>query len=152
STTDVLVGVKAEIGEPNLKRPNQGRIEFFVDCSSNASPEFNGRGGEDLAADLSRALGRAYNNRSAIDLSSLSILSGQQCWVIYIDALVLECGSGNLHDALSLAVKAALHNTSIPNVSVTTDGGDVELEISDDPYDCRRLNVHNTPIIVTLSK
>ncbi|XP_031560495.1 exosome complex exonuclease RRP42-like [Actinia tenebrosa] len=152
SKTDILVGVKAEIGEPNLKRPKEGRVEFFVDCSSNASPEFNGRGGEDLAADLSRAMERSFNNRSAIDLPSLSIIPGQQCWVIYIDALVLECGSGNLYDILSIAIKAALHNTSIPNVTVTTDGGDVELEISDDPHDCKRLNVDNTPIIITLSK
>ena len=31
SKTDILIGVKAEIGEPHLDKPNQGRVEFFVD-------------------------------------------------------------------------------------------------------------------------
>lgn len=40
----------------------------------------------------------------------------------------------------------------IPNVTVSTDEGDVELEISDDPHDCRRLDVTSLPVTVTLSK
>lgn len=31
SKTDILVGVKVEIGEPRQLRPEQGYIEFFVD-------------------------------------------------------------------------------------------------------------------------
>ena len=42
---------------------------------------------------------------------------------------ILECG-GNLFDAVSLAVKAALFTAVIPNVSVTNvDGGEPELEV-----------------------
>ena len=40
----------------------------------------------------------------------------------------------------------------IPNVTVSTDEGDVELEISDDPHDCRRLDISSIPVTVTLSK
>lgn len=40
----------------------------------------------------------------------------------------------------------------IPNVTVSTDEGGAELEISDDPYDCRQLEVTTIPIIVTLTK
>jgi exosome complex component RRP42 len=41
----------------------------------------------------------------------------------------LECG-GNLFDAVSMAVKAALFSTVIPRVSVTNvDGGEPELEV-----------------------
>lgn len=151
STTDILVGVKAEIGEPHLEKPNYGYIEFFVDCSANASPEFEGRGGDELGAMLAKTLEKAYNHKSAIDLESLCILPGKQCWVLYIDALVLECG-GNLFDCVSLAVKAALHNTRIPNVSVSMEEGGEELEISDDPHDCRRLDVNSIPVTVTMSK
>jgi len=151
SKTDILVGVKAEIGEPRIQKPNKGYIEFFVDCSANASPEFEGRGGEELGTMLAKTLERAYNHKSAIDLEALCILPGKQCWVLYIDALVLECG-GNLFDSLSLAVKAALHNTRIPNVTVSTDEGGVELEISDDPHDCRRLDISSIPVTVTMSK
>lgn len=31
SKTDILVGVKAEIGEPRIQKPGKGYIEFFVD-------------------------------------------------------------------------------------------------------------------------
>ncbi|RMX40916.1 hypothetical protein pdam_00017663, partial [Pocillopora damicornis] len=139
STTDILVGVKAEIGEPHLEKPNYGYIEFFVDCSANASPEFEGRGGDELGAMLAKSLEKAYNHKSAIDLESLCILPGKQCWVLYIDALVLECG-GNLFDCV------------IPNVSVSMEEGGEELEISDDPHDCRRLDVNSIPVTVTMSK
>ena len=33
ANTDVLVGVKAEMGSPSPERPNHGRLEFFVDWS-----------------------------------------------------------------------------------------------------------------------
>ena len=61
---------------------------LFFSSSANASPEFEGRGGEELGAMLAKTLGRAYNHKSAIDLESLCILPGKQCWVLYIDALV----------------------------------------------------------------
>ena len=40
----------------------------------------------------------------------------------------------------------------IPNVTVNMDDGEVELEISDNPFDCSRLDVKNIPLIVTLNK
>uniref|UniRef100_A0A803SVJ7 Exoribonuclease phosphorolytic domain-containing protein n=1 Tax=Anolis carolinensis TaxID=28377 RepID=A0A803SVJ7_ANOCA len=40
----------------------------------------------------------------------------------------------------------------IPKVRVLDDEGGREIELSDDPYDCIRLNVDNVPCIVTLSK
>ena len=56
-------------------------------------------------------------------------------------ASLLEVG-GNLHDAVFLAVKAALHSARIPLVSVTSvDGGEPELELSDDPFNASRLDV-----------
>ncbi|XP_078608298.1 exosome complex component RRP42-like [Branchiostoma floridae x Branchiostoma japonicum] len=150
--TDILVGVKAEMGEPDPGRPKEGKLEFFVDCSANASPEFEGRGGEELAIEVSNALQRVFNSKSTLDLTALCIIPEGQCWVLFVDVLVLECG-GNLFDAVSLAVKAALFNTRIPTVVVTADDeGQQEIELSDDPYDVKRLDVDNVPLIVTLSK
>lgn len=151
ANSDVLVGVKVELDTPAPDRPSEGRLEFFVDCSANATPEFEGRGGEDLANEISRFLHRAYS-AGALNLGDLCVLPGQQCWVLYIDILILECG-GNLFDAVSLAVKAALHSTRIPSVRVAAmDGGEPELELSDDPFDTKRIDTINAPCIVTLSK
>lgn len=41
----------------------------------------------------------------------------------------------------------------IPRVHISADDeGAKEIELSDDPYDCMRLNVENVPCIVTLCK
>lgn len=56
--------------------------------SANATPAFEGRGGEDLANELSAALTRAYSAPKALDLKALCILPGFQCWKLYVDILV----------------------------------------------------------------
>ncbi|XP_030645207.1 exosome complex component RRP42 [Chanos chanos] len=150
--SDILVGVKAEIGKPRALVPDEGYLEFFVDCSANATPEFEGRGGEELGIDLSNTLYKVFNNKHSIDLRSLCICPGEHCWVLYVDVLLLQC-DGNLFDAISIAIKAALFNTRIPKVHISEDAeGGKEIELSDDPYDCVRLNVENVPCIVTLCK
>ncbi|XP_057292268.1 exosome complex component RRP42-like [Hydractinia symbiolongicarpus] len=148
--TNVLIGVKAVIDEPLPTQTNEGRIEFFVDCSANASPIFEGRGGDELALELSSALQRMFC-KNTLNLASLCVIPGKTCWVLYIDALVLECG-GNLFDAVSIGIKAALHNTRIPNLKIIGEGSEQDIEISDDPYDTSPLNVDNVPVMVTLNK
>ncbi|XP_004835117.1 exosome complex component RRP42 [Heterocephalus glaber] len=150
--TDILVGVKAEMGTPKLEKPDEGYLEFFVDCSASATPEFEGRGGDDLGTEIASTLYRIFSSRSSVDLQSLCISPREHCWVLYVDVLLLECG-GNLFDAISLAVKAALFNTRIPKVRVLEDEeGSKDIELSDDPYDCMQLSVENVPCIVTLCK
>nr|SVE93245.1 EOG090X0CWA [Moina brachiata] len=152
ANSDILVGIKVELAAPSPDKPSEGRIEFFVDCSANATPEFEGRGGEDLANQISQFLQRAYASIDTLNLSELCVIPGLQCWILYIDILILECG-GNLFDAVSLAVKSALYATQIPSVKVAAIDGDVpELELSDDPYDTKSLNVQNAPSAVTLMK
>lgn len=53
--------------------------------SANATPEFEGRGGEELASEISNMLLRVYG---CLDLQKLCIIPKQQCWVLYIDILV----------------------------------------------------------------
>jgi len=154
ANSDILVGVKAELETPLPDTPKCGRIEFFVDCSANATPSFEGRGGESLATAISGILARAYSNSEVLDLSKLAVLEGQTCWILYVDILVLEVG-GNLFDSVSIAVKAALASTKIPKVSVTAvDGGEPEIEICDSvgPEGCTRLTLENAPVLVTLAR
>jgi len=152
ANTDILVGVKAELETPLPGAPDTGRIEFFVDCSANATPAFEGRGGEGLATSIARLLQRAYSPPGCLDLSQLCVLAGATAWTLYCDVLVLECG-GNICDAVSLAVKAALASTRVPVVRVTAvDGGEPEIEVDDDPGAFHRLDVSGAPLLVTLSR
>lgn len=60
----------------------------------------------------------------------------------------MEVG-GNVYDAVSLAVKAALSDTLVPHVrSVTIDGNNVDMDVSDELHDCERLNVSGAPVMV----
>ena len=92
ANTDILVGVKTELETPDPGAPDQGRIEFFVDCSANATPSFEGRGGESLATAISGVLSRAYSSREVLDLSSLALHAGYTCWILYVDTLAIEVG------------------------------------------------------------
>eukprot|EP00095_Tigriopus_kingsejongensis_P003604 snap_masked-scaffold1570_size35393-processed-gene-0.7 protein:Tk03604 transcript:snap_masked-scaffold1570_size35393-processed-gene-0.7-mRNA-1 annotation:"exosome complex exonuclease rrp42 (ribosomal rna processing protein 42" len=71
ANSDILVGVKAELETPSVGRPSAGRLEFFVDCSANATPNFEGRGGENLATEISQALARAYLSPAVFDRQQL---------------------------------------------------------------------------------
>ncbi|TNN27535.1 Exosome complex component RRP42 [Liparis tanakae] len=82
----------------------------LIISSANATPEFEGRGGEELGTELSNTLYKVFNNKHSVDLKSLCISAGEHCWVLYVDVLLLQC-DGNLYDAISVAIKAALFNT-----------------------------------------
>lgn len=67
-----------------------GAVIFFPNTpsSANATPEFEGRGGEELGIELSNTLYRVFNNKNSIDLKGLCISAGEHCWVLYVDVLV----------------------------------------------------------------
>ena len=126
-----------------------------------ASTEFQGRDVEDINSELEHILQRIYGGSPGFDLGSLCIVEGAQCWVIYVDVLVLETG-GNVLDHISIAVKAALWDTRIPKVTVLPAGeqeqtrGGPELEVSDDPFDSQPLvptsAADTVPICITLGR
>lgn len=60
----------------------------FFGSSANAAPAFEGRGGEDLAIEISYLLSKAYNHRNTLNLSKLCVAVGQHCWILYIDIMV----------------------------------------------------------------
>lgn len=58
-----------------------------------------------------------------------------------------------MFDAVSIAVKSALYNTQIPSVvAAEMDGGQIDLTLSDDPFDCWTLDTTCAPVLVTLCK
>lgn len=60
-------------------------------CSSAlAGPIFERRGGEVLGQRLAEQLEEAYSSSSCVDCKALSVIPGEQCWVLYVDALVSE--------------------------------------------------------------
>ena len=65
--------------------------------------------------------------------------------------LVLEVG-GNLVDASSIAVKAALRDTRLPLLNIEKgDEDEYDIQVSDDPLDGEELDIH-PPLTVTVAK
>jgi len=60
---------------------------LYLFSTANASPIFEGRGGDDLALELSCALKRTFCS-GAIDLKNLCVIPCKACWVLHVDALV----------------------------------------------------------------
>ncbi|KAB7501717.1 Exosome complex exonuclease RRP42 [Armadillidium nasatum] len=83
--TDVLVTVKMEIERPSPLQPTYGKLEFFVNCSANAAPEFEGRGGDDLSTCVSAMLDKLYSSPKSFDKSKLCIVPGKHVKAFYID-------------------------------------------------------------------
>ncbi|KAE9605312.1 hypothetical protein Lal_00024624 [Lupinus albus] len=155
--TDVIASVKAELGKPSLLQPNKGKVSIYIDCSSTAEPAFEGRGGDELSAELSTALQRCLlggksGAGAGIDLSSLVVIDGKICWDLYIDGLVVF-SDGNLLDALGAAIKAALSNTGIPRVHVAAGASSdekPEIDVSDEEF--LQFDTSAVPVIITLTK
>ncbi|XP_022988876.1 exosome complex component RRP42 [Cucurbita maxima] len=155
--TEVIATVKAELGRPNAMQPDKGKVSIFVDCSPTAEPTFEGRGGEELATELSVSLERCLlggksGAGAGIDLSSLIVVEGKLCWDLYIEGLVVS-SDGNLLDALGAAIKAALSNTGIPKVNVSAEASaneQPEVDVSDEEF--LQFDTSGVPVIVTLTK
>lgn len=109
-STDLLVGVKVQVEEPDPDSPDQGKVDFSADCSANASPVFEGRGGEEIVDELIAILDESFI--PCLDLKVLSLIPGKSCWTVYVDILILEFGSRpNLFDAAGIGIIAALRDT-----------------------------------------
>ncbi|EFO25643.1 3' exoribonuclease [Loa loa] len=150
-STDLLIGVKAELISVENIALYRNRLNFFVDCSANATPLFAGRGGEEFADELSAALDAAYDNNYVLpDLKKL-ILSPMHVWKLFVDIVLLQC-DGNVIDAAGLGVKAALKDTEISKVIVRpADEGKYTIDLPDDNT-VWKLNTSRVPLFVSVNR
>ena len=115
--TDVLVGVVAELAEPDADTPQCGRILVSVDCAcaSSRMPDYGAADG--ALAWLAAALQPLYSAASIpAALEALGVVRGKQCWQLRVHAQLLRCDGCPL-DALALAIWAALRSTRIPRLA-----------------------------------
>lgn len=147
---NITVGVKVEVGQPQQDEPDCGVVEFGVDCSANASPKFEGRGGEDIAQEIVFVLTNSLI--PAIDRKSLCISSGHKVWIIYIDVLILEYSCiSQLLDLAAIGIKAAITNTKVPRlIADEEDANDFVLSADQEEY-CP-INTSDFPILLTLTR
>ncbi|MCE4600701.1 MAG: exosome complex protein Rrp42 [Desulfurococcales archaeon] len=112
--TQVLVGVKVDVGAPFKDTPDEGVIAVNAEFVPVASPLFEPGPPDENAIELARVIDRSLRESNAVDRSSLVLIPGQKVWVIHVDIYVLNY-DGNLFDASMLATMAALADTRLPD-------------------------------------
>lgn len=115
--TQVLVGVKLEVGTPYPDTPNDGNLIINAEFMPTASPVFEPGPPDENAIELARVIDRGIRESRAIDLSRLALIPGKRVWNLWVDIYVLD-HDGNLIDASSIGVLAALLTTRIPKAEV----------------------------------
>ena len=113
--TDVVVGIKLEVGAPYPDSRDKGNLMVSGDLLLLASPRFEMGPPNFNAIELPRLVDRAIRESGMLDLSKLVIKEGEKVWTICIDVYPIN-DDGNLIGAASIAAIAALKSTIIPEL------------------------------------
>ncbi|MCD6085067.1 MAG: exosome complex protein Rrp42 [Desulfurococcales archaeon] len=126
--TQVIAGVKLELGTPYPDTPNEGAIVVSAEFVPTASPLFEPGPPDENAIELARVIDRSLREIKAIDLGKLVLIPGKRVWVVWIDIYVLD-HDGNLIDASSIATLAALLTARVPKAEV--EGEEIRVDKSE---------------------
>lgn len=111
--TEVIVGVKLNVGEPFPDTQDEGVLIVNAEFTPLASPDFeSGPPGED-AVELARIVDRGLRESKTIELDKLCIIPKEKVWCVFVDIHIIN-HQGNLLNAAALAAISALLNTKIP--------------------------------------
>ena len=111
--TQVISGIKMDIGEPYPDTPDEGAMSTAAELIPLASPDFESGPPDQEAIELARVVDRGIRESELIDIKKLCIVPGEKVWIVFIDIHILDY-DGNLFDAASLASLAALMTTKVP--------------------------------------
>jgi len=111
--TQVVAGIKMDIGDPYPDSPDKGVMMTAAELIPLASPDFESGPPREDAIELSRVVDRGIRESEVIGLDKLCIEPGEKIWMVFIDIHIIDF-DGNLFDAASLAALAALFNATVP--------------------------------------
>jgi len=143
--TEVVAGVKLDVGTPYPDTPDEGTMMVGVELLPLSSPEFETGPPNINSIELARVIDRGIRESKTLDVKKLCIKKNEKVWMVFIDIYPLN-DDGNLFDAGFLAAMAALKDARLPTY-------DAKLERVD--YNKRtntKLPLAKTPIEVTIYK
>jgi len=111
--TEVIAGVKMNVGTPFPDRPDEGVLMIGAEFSPIASPDFEKGPPAEDAIELARVVDRGIRESGAIDVKKLCIKEKEKTWMVFVDIHILN-HAGNLIDAAGLASIAALLTAKMP--------------------------------------
>lgn len=135
--TEVIVGVKMDVGTPYADSANKGNLMVTAELLPLSSPRFEAGPPKFPAIELGRVLDRFVRESKMINLEKLCIKEGEKVWTVFIDIYTMN-DDGNLMDAAGFGILVALKNARIPVYDSETDQvkygewTDEKLDISED--------------------
>ena len=144
-STEVIAGVKMEVGEPFSDTPDEGALMIGVELIPLSNPEFEAGPPQIEAIELSRVIDRGIREYHVIDMKKLCIKSGEKVWTIIVDIYPIN-DAGNLFDACALAACAALKSAVFPHYDEKTDVVDYKKKTKN------KLPLGDMPVGVTVIK
>jgi exosome complex component RRP42 len=111
--TEVLVGIKLDVGAPYPDSKDKGNLMVTAELLPLSSSRIDlGPPGFD-AIELGRVIDRGIRESHFIELEKLCIKEGEKVWTVYIDIYSIN-DDGNLFDAAGIGAIAALKTAKIP--------------------------------------
>lgn len=145
--TEVIAGVKMELGTPYPDKPDEGTIMVGVELLPLSNPDFESGPPSIQAIELARVTDRAIRESGALDFKKLCITPGEKAWIVVIDICPInDCG--NLFDACSLAALAALRDARFPEIKDDMINykklTDQKIELGDEPLTVTVIKIGDT--------
>lgn len=144
--TKVICGIKLEVAPPKVDKPRCGYIVPNVDLPPLASSDFRPGPPSELAQVSSQLMLEIVLKSKCVLLEDLCIAEGRMCWVLYCDLICLNY-DGNLLDACTMALTAALCNVKLPKALVNEETGAIEIDFKQKTP----LNIRSRPVATTSS-
>ena len=143
--TQVIAGIKMDIGEPYPDSPDSGVMATAAELIPLASPDFESGPPREDAIELARVVDRGIRESEVIELDKLCIEPEEKVWIVFIDIHIIDY-DGNLFDAASLASLAALMTTTVPAERFEL-GEDYKLPIKEPPVSCTSVKFNGVVIM-----
>ena len=142
--TDVVVGIKMQIGTPDPDAPNDGTLTSSAELRPMATSDFEVGPPSPESIEIARVVDRGIRESKCIDFAKLCIKPKEKIWMTWLDMHAVDY-DGNLFDAASLGCIASLMTATVPASKVTGIEGVGPLQ--DYP-----MPVKDVPIMVTALK
>jgi len=111
--TEVVVGVKMDVGVPYPDSLDSGNLIVTAELLPISSPRFESGPPKFPAIEIGRLVDRGIRESKFIDTKELCIKKGEKVWNIYIDIYSIN-DDGNLVDAAGIGAITALKTAKIP--------------------------------------
>ena len=143
--TQVIAGIKMDIGEPYPDTPNEGAMATAAELIPLASPDFEAGPPREKAIELARVVDRGIRESKLIEIEKLCVEPGEKVWIVFIDIHIIDF-DGNLFDAASLAALAALLTTKVPAERLEL-GEDYPLPLKEPPVSCTSVKFNDVVLM-----